>query len=156
MINALEGVVDNTGAVTRSKTDQRKDAAWCHGSPGVLLGFTIALENGFRTAPEVLHNLARYVRQCGVGHISTVCHGDHGSLRVLKRYAELVDDEAQVASMHKEIVNRSKYIAIRKRTDYEDKYSSTDSLMLGRAGAILTLLHELDPREYPDVTSLGI
>ncbi|KAB1502888.1 type 2 lantipeptide synthetase LanM [Corynebacterium sp. 320] len=156
MIDALEGVVDNTGAVTRSKTDQRKDAAWCHGSPGVLLGFTIAWENGFRTDPEVLHNLAQYVRRRGVGNNSTVCHGDLGSLRVLKRYAELVDDEALAASIHKEIVNRSKYIAVRKRTDYQDKYSSTDSLMLGRAGAILTLLHELDPREYPDVTSLGI
>ena len=156
MIDALDDVVDSTGAVTRSKTDQRKDAAWCHGAPGVLLGLTIAWENGFRTDPEVLHNLARYVLQRGVGNNSTVCHGDLGSLRVLKRYAELVDDEALAASMHKEIVNRSKYIASRERTNYEDKYSSTDSLMLGRAGAILTLLHELDPLEYPDVTSLGI
>lgn len=156
MIDALEDAVDSTGAVTRSKTDQRKDAAWCHGAPGVLLGLTIAWENGFRTDPEVLHNLARYVRQRGVGNNSTVCHGDLGSLRVLKRYAELVNDEALAASMHKEIVNRSKYITSRERTNYEDKYSSTDSLMLGRAGAILTLLHELDPQEYPDVTSLGI
>lgn len=156
MIDALEEVVDNTGAVTRSKTDQRKDAAWCHGSPGVLLGLTIAGENGFRTAPEVLHNLARYVRQRGVGNNFTVCHGDLGSLRVLKRYAELVDDKELATSIHKEIVDRSKYIAVRERTNYEDKYSSTDSLMLGRAGAILTLLHELDPREYPDITSLGI
>lgn len=156
MIDALEGAVDNTGAVTRSKTDQRKDAAWCHGAPGVLLGLTIACENRFGTDPKVLHNLGRYVRQRGVGNNSTVCHGDLGSLRVLKRYAELVDDESLAASMHKEIVNRAKCIAVKERTNYEDKYSSTDSLMLGRAGAILTLLHELDPGEYPDVTSLGI
>ena len=75
---------------------------------------------------------------------------------MLKRYAELVDDGALAAAMHKEIVNRSKSIAVRERTNYEDKYSSTDSLMLGRAGAMLTLLHELDPQEYPDITSLGI
>jgi type 2 lantibiotic biosynthesis protein lanM len=156
MINSLCGRVEDNGAVGRSTMDNRKDAAWCHGAPGVLLGLTIAKENGFRCSRAVLDRLADYVKYRGVGNNSTACHGDLGNLRILGRYAELISDNVLLTSTQEELLNRAKALAMRGRVGYEDKYSSTDSLMLGRAGAVLTLLFALSPTEYPDFLTLGM
>lgn len=156
MIARVVAQIDDNGSVPRGYDDLRKDAAWCHGAPGVLLGLCIALEQGFDVQRNTLKLLADFTQKHGIGNNVTLCHGDLGSLSVLWRYSETIGDVESARVWREELQKRSQQLAIRGRFGYSDKYASTDSLMLGRAGALLTFLRTLDPLVFPDVLSLGI
>jgi type 2 lantibiotic biosynthesis protein LanM len=126
--------------------------AWCHGAPGMLLGALTAVRHAPSAVPEGhLARLAHLTVARGFGNNVTYCHGDLGSAEIVAIAAREVPDlfdRRLVAGLYPrlfaDVIERYE-----ERTD--NRYTYTNSLMVGQAGLAWSILRHLDPTAYPSV-----
>jgi lantibiotic modifying enzyme len=131
---------------------QPRSYGWCHGAPGVLLGCLTAVRHEPSSVPmETLRRLAELTVQRGFGHNPSYCHGDLGSAEIVALADREVPGlfEAGTATMlyqrlFGEVVERYD-----ERADSRFAYSN--SLMVGKAGFLWSILRCLDPDAYPSI-----
>lgn len=129
--------------------------AWCHGSPGIILGLLEGAESGLVVEEDLLLRLSEDARRHGLDNNSTLCHGDPGTLHALIRFAEHRGDYADVARWRAELRNRSAADLLRSRQHRRDRYASADGLMVGSAGSLLSLLRSVHDAPLPDPLTLS-
>ncbi|MCM3661627.1 type 2 lanthipeptide synthetase LanM [Georgenia satyanarayanai] len=156
--SALLGVLleqtDDDGDLPRTVGGSDSSWAWCHGAPGVLLGLLQAAELGADVPERLLVGLGRQTLERGLGNNPTYCHGDLGSLAALHRLAVHTGDDVARHRWTAETRSRAARTAVRDHSTARDRYAGTDSLMVGRAGALHALLRTTAPTACPDVLSL--
>jgi type 2 lantibiotic biosynthesis protein LanM len=124
-------------------------ALWCHGAPGIGLSRLDLL--GQLDGPEIRREIDDAVHttlSVGFGSNHCLCHGDLGNLELIRRAAEVLEDEVlarKVDELSARIVAdvRSKW-----RTGLP-RYIESPGLMTGLAGIGYGLLRIAEPENVP-------
>lgn len=127
--------------------------AWCHGAPGMLVGAVWAARYAPQAVPaDLLHRMFEITLERGFGANPTYCHGDLGSAEALTLAGadrpDLFGDrrlDSLYPRLFAEVVERY------DEKNPESKYRYSNSLMLGQAGLLWSILRYLDPDTYPSV-----
>ncbi|MBD8063586.1 type 2 lanthipeptide synthetase LanM family protein [Oceanitalea stevensii] len=154
LLGLLLAQTGEDGDLPRTVGGSDSSWAWCHGAPGVLLGLLEVAELGAEVPERLLVDLGRQTQDRGLGNNPTYCHGDLGSLAALHRLALHTGDEDARRRWTAETRSRAGRTALRDRASARDRYTGTDSLMVGRAGALHALLRTTAPADCPDVLTL--
>jgi lantibiotic modifying enzyme len=104
------------------------------------------------TEGAILRDLTR---ERGLGNNSTYCHGDLGSLDGLLEAARAEGDHEAAAVLRQSIRDLVEDQLDPDRGTPCDRYSYTDSLMVGRSGKLWSGLRAVDPDQYPSPLCLG-
>lgn len=155
-VDILSEVVDEYGAVPRSFRDSRRDFGWCHGAPGVLLGLSIAADNGADVSREVLDRLAMATRSRGFGNNQTYCHGDFGCYQALIRYLSVVGDVTEKRRIERNAYVAASFMARENSLRGRSRYASSSSLFLGSSGLLYALVEFSPDKQIPTFLSLGL
>ncbi|AXR20144.1 hypothetical protein COC60_29660 [Bacillus thuringiensis] len=117
---------------------------WCHGAPGILLSFLICMECGIEIDDTYVRIAINSTKDKALGNNITYCHGDLGTLSILERCANQLNDsvlssqvELTFECLHqqylKEIVSKNTI-----------RHSYSFSLMIGITGAGLALINKVN------------
>lgn len=117
---------------------------WCHGAPGILLSFLICMECGIEIDETYVKIAVNSTKGKGLGNNITYCHGDLGTLSILERYANQVNDSvvsSQVELTFERLHQQYLKEIVSKNTI---RHSYSFSLMIGITGAGLALINKLN------------
>jgi type 2 lantibiotic biosynthesis protein LanM len=128
--------------------------AWCHGSPGILLGRSIMYENGVHSqdAERDMRKAARSCLSSSLGKNYSLCHGDLGLVDVLLKSAESMDDAEHVIQVQQLTDRVCKSMFLEGDGIRADLNSV--GIMNGIAGIGYGLLRIVSPKEVPSVLAL--
>ncbi|WP_315097825.1 lanthionine synthetase LanC family protein, partial [uncultured Cellulomonas sp.] len=135
-----------------SSRRDRTASGWCNGSAGILLGRLLALRAGHPAdadSQEEVDHLLDDVERNGFGNDITACHGDLGSLDVLRLAAQVLDDSvlgARVEATAAQLVDQQ---LATFRSAPRSRFALVDSIFLGAAGAGHALLRSHAPEVVP-------
>ncbi|WP_167399224.1 type 2 lanthipeptide synthetase LanM [Planococcus maitriensis] len=82
------------GAWFNSLEQQDVSYGFCHGTPGILMAYTICKEVGFPVPEQWLKQSVEHIKNNSFGNTLTYCHGDIGNLEIMYAYAESFGDKA--------------------------------------------------------------
>ncbi|MEB9975517.1 type 2 lanthipeptide synthetase LanM family protein [Bacillus cereus] len=117
---------------------------WCHGAPGILLSFLICMECGIEIDEMYVKIAVNSTKDKALGNNITYCHGDLGTLSILERYANQLNDSvlsSQVELTFERLHQRYLKEIVSKNTI---RHSYSFSLMIGITGAGLALINKLN------------
>lgn len=115
---------------------------WCHGSPGILLMFLILKESGIDINLDKMYISLKNTIKMGLGNNLTMCHGDIGTLSIVKKYTSLFNDKNY--EKYRQHTFDDFYHKISKNILKNKKIRHTYSfgLMIGIVGVGISLLNE--------------
>lgn len=128
--------------------------AWCHGSPGILLGRSILKEN-FHDRNEIRIDISRASRSClnsSLGKNYSLCHGDLGLIDILLRSNNGLEDPDYTNSI-KDLITKVCKNMLSNGEGIQADLNSV-GLMNGIAGIGYGLLRIAFPQEVPSVLAL--
>lgn len=137
--NAVKGWIS-------SKKNGGYNASWCHGAPGFLSEKLILKQEGYTDdeLEEEISSAAEFMKVNSIGTTLTSCHGDLGNLAILKKYADIYNDDRlyrQCTSTFAELY--SKYASIAKDST-EMTCQKYNGIMIGLSGIGYSCLREID------------
>lgn len=135
-----------------SSRRDRTASGWCNGSAGLLLARLLSLRAGHPADAVTLREtevLLDDVVRNGFGNDITMCHGDLGSLEVLRLAAEVLDDPALAARVHSTAAQLHDRQLATFRSVPRSRFALVDSIFLGAAGAGHALLRSCAPEDVP-------
>lgn len=145
----LEDFYDNHSQTWLSRSDGsgRLRPAWCHGTAGIAM----ALAAGQRFVPDIKTNSDRlntaieHSLAHGLGRNLTLCHGDLGTLEILRWTAETTERTWLKDTVQKRVDNEySPERLLQVLEDRSSRYTLTPSFMVGTSGVLYWLCHQID------------
>lgn len=136
-----------------NRIDQEETSAgWCHGSPGILLAFSICKSCGLDVPSKYLDIALTNTIEKGIGNNITYCHGDVGSFEILEKYtSEFKNDELKMKIKMKYDELFNKYFE-NLRDHEEIRHSYSFSLMIGVSGVGISLLNRVSDKKTYTLT----
>lgn len=123
---------------------------WCHGAPGMLLSRLAwhGIDDSLLASPSV-DRLLELTLQRGLGSNMTYCHGDLGTLEILKMFDATVGDGElgpRLRQTLSRIAHDDLHATARGATN---RHQCSTSLYVGSMGAIWALARADDPELHP-------
>lgn len=124
----------------------KKDISYgfCHGSPGIVLGYLTCDQAGLKVPITRLRNVVNQIKKTCFGSSITYCHGDIGNLEILQEFAKHFKDE----ELEKEVGITAKHLYetnIKSIFSYNLGNAYVFGTMLGLSGIGLFLLNQYSP-----------
>ncbi|WP_216700800.1 type 2 lanthipeptide synthetase LanM [Priestia filamentosa] len=127
---------------------EQKDISYgfCHGSPGILMGYLLCHKSGIEIPVEKLRGVVMEMKKNCFGKSITYCHGDIGNLDIMDKFAQEMGDDLLLAEVESTTIQLYK-AHLEFITKSNLSHAHVLGAMLGISGVGLFLLNHASHKE---------
>jgi len=137
---------ENNNSWYNSKEQKDISYGFCHGSPGILMGYLLCHKSGIKIPIDKLKVVVMEMKKHCFGKSITYCHGDIGNLEIMYKYAEAMKDELLLTEVESTTIQLYK-AHLESITTSSLSHAYVFGAMLGISGVGLFLLNHASHKE---------